>query len=71
MRAARSRRLSGDGVITEFRHVSLSQLMRLAKLSFHHRDPFDRLLIAQAMEERLAVVSADASFDGYGVARVW
>jgi PIN domain nuclease of toxin-antitoxin system len=50
----------------EFRHV-----MRVAKLSFHHRDPFDRLLIAQAMEERLAVVSADASFDGYGVARVW
>ena len=50
----------------EFRHV-----MRLAQLPFHHRDPFDRLLVAQALEEGLSLVSADPAFDAYGVARIW
>jgi len=50
----------------EFRHV-----MRVVQLPFHHRDPFDRLLDAQALEERLSIVSADAAFDGYGIQRVW
>jgi PIN domain nuclease of toxin-antitoxin system len=49
----------------EFRHV-----MRVASLPLHHRDPFDRLLIAQALEENLAVVSADRSFDAYGVVAI-
>ena len=50
----------------EFRHV-----MRVAQLPFHHRDPFDRLLVAQALEEGLSLVSADPAFDAYGVARIW
>jgi PIN domain nuclease of toxin-antitoxin system len=50
----------------EFRHV-----MRVAQLPFHHRDPFDRLLIAQALEESLAIVSADDGFEAYGVQRIW
>ncbi len=37
----------------------------------HHRDPFDRLLVAQALVDGLSVVSADAAFDPYGVTRVW
>ncbi len=37
----------------------------------HHRDPFDRLLIAQAMVEGLPLVSADPVFDQYGVSRLW
>jgi len=37
----------------------------------HHRDPFDRLLIAQASQERLTLVSVDSIFDAYGVARIW
>ena len=36
-----------------------------------HRDPFDRLLIAQALEEGLTLVSRDRSFDGYGVPLLW
>jgi PIN domain nuclease of toxin-antitoxin system len=36
-----------------------------------HNDPFDRLLVAQAMCERATVVSADAMFDRYGIARLW
>ena len=50
----------------EFRHV-----MRVAQLPFHHRDPFDRLLVAQAIEERLGIVSVDSAFDAYGASRIW
>ncbi len=42
-----------------------------ATLPFHHRDPFDRLLIAQALTDGLTVLSADAVFDQYGVTRLW
>ncbi len=42
-----------------------------AGLPWHHRDPFDRLLIAQALAEQVPIISADASFDQYGVNRVW
>lgn len=36
-----------------------------------HRDPFDRLLVAQALEEGVPVISADSRFDSYGAERVW
>lgn len=41
------------------------------RLPFHHRDPFDRLLIAQARTESLAVVTNDRVFRKYGVQVVW
>lgn len=50
----------------DFRHVA-----RVATLPFHHRDPFDRLLAAQAMEERCSIVSNDPVFRRYGVRRIW
>ena len=50
----------------EFRHVA-----KLATLPFHHRDPFDRLLVAQALEEDCAIVSADRIFRDYGVKHIW
>ncbi len=43
----------------------------LTRLAFHHKDPFDRLLIAQAQVEGMAVVSADAVFDHYPIMRLW
>jgi PIN domain nuclease of toxin-antitoxin system len=42
-----------------------------ATLPHHHRDPFDRLLIAQALVEAMAIVGVDGQFDSYGVPRVW
>jgi hypothetical protein len=36
-------------------------------LAWHHRDPFDRLLIAQALDQGCTIVSRDAAFDAYGV----
>ncbi len=43
----------------------------LTMLPLHHRDPFDRLIIAQAMVENIFVVSSDAAFDAYPVKRLW
>jgi PIN domain nuclease of toxin-antitoxin system len=40
-------------------------------LPLHHRDPFDRLLIAQALAERVAIVGRDPIFDAYPVRRIW
>jgi PIN domain nuclease of toxin-antitoxin system len=51
--------------------IAFSHVARVETLPFHHRDPFDRLLIAQALEEKLTLVSADAVFEGYGVKRIW
>ncbi|HEY2881918.1 MAG TPA: type II toxin-antitoxin system VapC family toxin, partial [Pirellulales bacterium] len=48
--------------------IELNHVTAVDGLKLHHRDPFDRLLIAQAMTERLELVSADSSFDQYGVA---
>jgi PIN domain nuclease of toxin-antitoxin system len=42
-----------------------------AGLPFHHRDPFDRLLVAQAQVEGVPLVSADPLFDPYGITRLW
>ena len=44
---------------------------RLVPLPFHHRDPFDRILIAQAQAEGLTIVSRDGQFAAYPVAVVW
>ena len=43
----------------------------VAGLPRHHGDPFDRLIVAQALAENVAVVSADAALDAYGVSRLW
>lgn len=43
----------------------------LVSLPFHHKDPFDRLLIAQALVEDIGLVSNEALFDSYGVRRLW
>jgi PIN domain nuclease of toxin-antitoxin system len=51
--------------------ISIAHVARVATLPFHHRDPFDRLLAAQALEEGCPIVSADSSFRAYGVKRIW
>jgi PIN domain nuclease of toxin-antitoxin system len=51
--------------------MTFRQISVLESLELHHRDPFDRLLIAQAMTENLAIVSADRTFDDYKVQRIW
>lgn len=52
--------------------ISLSHLNLISILPLHHKDPFDRLIIAQAIQENLTIVSRDSAFDSYaGTNRIW
>jgi PIN domain nuclease of toxin-antitoxin system len=51
--------------------IDVAHIAGLISIPFHHRDPFDRLLIAQAQSEHLPVVSHDVVFDAYGITRLW
>jgi PIN domain nuclease of toxin-antitoxin system len=51
--------------------ITPAHAWRVGDLPAHHRDPFDRLLIAQALTERVPIVTADARFSDYGVDARW
>jgi PIN domain nuclease of toxin-antitoxin system len=51
--------------------IELRHTAALCTLPFHHRDPFDRLLVAQALTEDIPIASSDAILDAYGIRRVW
>jgi PIN domain nuclease of toxin-antitoxin system len=51
--------------------INLEHTTAIIHLPFYHRDPFDRLLFAQAQVEKLPFISADPIFDNYGVQRAW
>lgn len=51
--------------------ITLAFSLRAAALPAHHKDPFDRMLIAQAQAENVAIVSNDGVFDLYGIRRIW
>jgi len=51
--------------------ITLDHATAVEALTTHHKDPFDRLLVAQATLDRLSIVSADTVFDLYGVKRLW
>jgi PIN domain nuclease of toxin-antitoxin system len=51
--------------------ITTAHAAAVIPLPFHHRDPFDRLIVAQALVEGIPLVSADPIFDAYGVARLW
>ncbi len=51
--------------------ISFQHVTGVASLPFHHRDPFDRLIISQALAERLPVLTSDRTFDAYGIQRLW
>lgn len=61
--------LEGAGV--ELLPITASHADRVSDLSDHHRDPFDRLLVAQALVEGMALATADASLRPYGIELVW
>lgn len=51
--------------------IERSDLIRYLTLPLHHRDPFDRVIIAQAIDRELVLLSADRSFEAYSVQRLW
>lgn len=51
--------------------VALAHATAVELLTLHHRDPFDRLLVAQALTENVPIVSSDPLFDAYPIKRLW
>jgi len=51
--------------------VGVKHTAVLTALPFHHRDPFDRLIITQAMVEEAIILSVDTAFDAYPITRLW
>lgn len=51
--------------------TTVRQVIHGGRLPLHHRDPFDRLLAAQALDLRIPLLSEDKIFDLYGVKRLW
>ena len=51
--------------------VTADHVLRIESLPNHHRDPFDRLLIAQSLEEKIPLVTADRVFARYQVEVIW
>ncbi|MCL2494910.1 MAG: type II toxin-antitoxin system VapC family toxin [Oscillospiraceae bacterium] len=77
-----SGKLSFEGGADNFAHqvesngflllpIERSHIARTETLPFHHRDPFDRLLVAAALCEGLAIVTADEHIPAYGVPCIW
>jgi PIN domain nuclease of toxin-antitoxin system len=62
-------RIAGEGFV--WLPVTAAHAWYVHELPPHHRDPFDRLLVAQAHLERLPIISADARFNDYDVDVVW
>ena len=52
-------------------NIELEHVYPLVKLPFHHRDPFDRLIVSQAIYEKMPIISSDKNFDLYSVKRIW
>jgi PIN domain nuclease of toxin-antitoxin system len=51
--------------------VRREHALAVTHLPFHHRDPFDRLLVTQAMTDKMAIVSNDAELEAYPIQRLW
>jgi PIN domain nuclease of toxin-antitoxin system len=51
--------------------IEPKHIVPIVRLTLHHRYPFDRIRIAQAIAEGIPVIRSDTSFDAYGIKRIW
>ena len=51
--------------------IKLPHVLRIEQLPFHHKDPFDRLIISQSIEDNLPILGNDTVFDRYNIKRIW
>jgi PIN domain nuclease of toxin-antitoxin system len=51
--------------------INVEHALQAASLPLHHRDPFDRIMIAQSLMENIVIITPDEVFDQYGVKRIW
>jgi PIN domain nuclease of toxin-antitoxin system len=71
--------LSFTGLVAEHVHGNAIELFEilprhldvLTTLPFHHKDPFDRMIIAQSQAENIPILSRDSAFDDYAIRRLW
>ena len=62
-------RLAANGV--RILPITVDHVLQIENLELHHRDPFDRILIAQSLQEKLPIVTADPLFQKYPVELIW
>jgi PIN domain nuclease of toxin-antitoxin system len=55
----------------EILSISVDHLNLISSLPVHHKDPFDRLIIAQSLTENLTVITKDSAFDAYNIQKIW
>ncbi len=55
----------------EILDITVDSLIKLTNLPYHHRDPFDRMIIAQGLVEGFPIISVDTGYNAYGVDREW
>jgi PIN domain nuclease of toxin-antitoxin system len=55
----------------ELLQITDDHLARVVDLPFHHKDPFDRMLVAQALGEDIPIVTGDGQLDAYSITRIW
>lgn len=63
------REIQGNAI--ELLAIRPDHLDELAKLPFHHRDPFDRMIVAQGLTEDIPIISRDKAFESYSVNVLW
>ena len=51
--------------------ITTNQILRNANLEFHHQDPFDRIIIAQSLTEKMTIITRDSQFEDYNVPIIW
>lgn len=51
--------------------ITLDHVLRVESLPLHHRDPFDRMLIAQSLNEKLPLITSDVVFERYDLEVIW
>ena len=73
MNADWPRRVVGEMAANDIHWLAIEpdHCIAVATLPFHHRDPFDRLLVAQALREGLTMLTADRHFVDYGISCIW
>lgn len=59
--------LNGFGLL----NITFDHVVKVSTLPFHHRDPFDRMLVAQSLVDATTLVSRDSVMDNYAITRVW
>ncbi|HLO89216.1 MAG TPA: type II toxin-antitoxin system VapC family toxin [Nostocaceae cyanobacterium] len=59
----------GNGIT--LKQINTKHISVITQLPLHHKDPFDRILIAQAIVANIPIISADPKFDDYPVQRLW